>query len=142
MVSIDRQSESALVPSGFEPISYPCLRSLGNRGIHTILASEHENLPQHSSKHCDESVTLEAEPDDIAAYKEELLNVARRTDVRTVLPTREHDAYLLAKYEDEFDAEVSVVSPSLQESPFRTRSCCPSANSTTPIGSSSPDSIS
>ena len=113
MVSPGRHGTSALVPSGVEPISYPCLRSLGSCGINTILVSEHDDLPQSASTYCDELITLTAKPDEIVAYKDELLEAARRADVRTILPTREHDAYVLAKYADEFEDVVSVVSPSL-----------------------------
>ena len=106
-------TDSVLVPTGTQMKSYACMRSLNRRGIRTVVASEHDSLPQFSSRYCSERVELASPPEDVVGYKDDLLALARRPDVRTVVPVRECDAYVLAKYHDEFDEHVSLVSPDL-----------------------------
>ena len=91
--------------------SYAFMRSLGRRGIDTVLLSEHEDVPLASSRFCSELVRLSAAPTDLAAYRAELLDLAGRPDVESVVPVREYEAYLLAKYREAFEAEVSLLVP-------------------------------
>ncbi|WP_137284448.1 carboxylate--amine ligase [Halorussus salinisoli] len=104
---------SVLVPTGVAPYSYPCLRSLGGRGVHTVTASEHDHVPVFASRFCDETATLPSPDEDLLAYKDALLDLAARDDVRTVIPVREYDAYLLSKYRDEFAEYVSLEVPDI-----------------------------
>lgn len=94
--------------------SYACMRSLHRRGINTIVASEYERIPHFSSRYCAEQVRLSASPADLTAYKDEILNVATRPDVATVIPVRECDTFIFAKYADEFEGDVSLVTPDLE----------------------------
>lgn len=103
--------DAVLLPCGMQLKTYAYLRSLGGRGIHTIVASELERNPLTASRYCDESLTLGARPQDIDDYKDELLAIAAREDVRAIVPVREYDAFLLAKYRNEFEEVVSTVSP-------------------------------
>lgn len=105
--------QSVLVPTGQKMKSYGCMRSLHRRGVHTIVASEYDRIPHSASRFCDERVHLPATPDDVVAYKDALLRVAGRPDVETVVPVRECDTYVLAKYREEFEENVSLVIPSL-----------------------------
>lgn len=107
-------SASVLIPTGRKMKSYGCMRSLNRRGVHTIVASEYDRIPHFSSKFCSESVHLSTPPEDVTEYKDDLLEIARRPDVETVLPVRECDAYLLAKYGEEFEEHVSLVTPRLE----------------------------
>jgi len=91
--------------------SYGCMRSLHRRGIRTVVASEYDDIPHFSSRFCSERVRLSSEG--LATYKAELLELAGRPDVKTILPIRERDTFLLAKYRDEFTDEVSLVTPDL-----------------------------
>lgn len=93
--------------------SYACVRSLGRQGVGTLVASEHESIPLFSSRYCDERATLASPSEDLHAYRDDLLGLASRRDVATVFPTREHDAYLLAKYRDRFERHAAPVVPSL-----------------------------
>ena len=105
---------SALIPCGRKMKSYACMRSLNQRGIHTIVASEYERDPHFSSRYCSERAHLPAPPSDLLAYRDALLELASRPDVKTIVPVRECDVYLFAKYEAEFEAHVSLVTPDLE----------------------------
>lgn len=102
-----RTREAVLIPSDAVPHSLAGLRSLGARGVHTIVASEDERVPSFWSRYCDEQVVLPSPHDDLVAYKDALLSLAARPDVRAVLPNREEDAYVLARYQDEFERHVT-----------------------------------
>ncbi|WP_225316452.1 MULTISPECIES: carboxylate--amine ligase [Haloferax] len=96
---------SALITYG----NYATTRSLGENGIYTIVASEHDHTPVESSRYCDEVVRVPAPADDLVAYKDALVGIAARPDVKTVIPARVEDGYVLSKYYDEFDKYVDMV---------------------------------
>ena len=102
---------SAVISSGVAPESYSCVRSLSERGIGTVVASECPIGPATTSRFCDEVIIVPDPQDDLLAYKEALLNAAARSDVRTILPLRTVDPYLFTKYRDEFEEYVSIVTP-------------------------------
>ena len=105
------QGESVLIPTGFDPGSYSCVRSLGQRGIHTIVASEHDDIPAMASRFCDEQQLIPSAYDDLVAYKDALLGIAARSDVKTIMPLRPQDPYVFAKYADAFDQYVDLPTP-------------------------------
>lgn len=107
-------SRAALIPAGLHPGAYPCLRSLHPRGIRTVVASEWEHTPVFSSKYCDEKIVTPSPYDDLLEYRDALLDIAARPDVRTILPVREEDVYLLSKYYEAFDEHVSLVVPPIE----------------------------
>ncbi|QLH84917.1 carboxylate--amine ligase [Halosimplex pelagicum] len=90
------------------------MRSLGRQGIRTVVASEHDRIPHFASRFCDERVRIPASPDDLLAYRDALLDLAKRPDVRTIVPVRECDVYLFARYREAFEREVSLVAPPLE----------------------------
>ena len=107
-------TESVLIPTQIGPsCSYPCVRSLGRRGIHTVVASEHSHPLVFASRFCDEQRELPPPSADLVAYKDALLEIAARPDVRTAIPVREEDAYVLSRYEAEFADHVDLVVPPL-----------------------------
>lgn len=106
-------SEAVLIPTGRMMKSYGCIRSLSKHGIETIVASEEEWIPHFSSRYTSERIRLPAYWDDIVAYKDALVDIASRPEVKTIVPVRECDVYVFAKYEREFDEHVSILSPSL-----------------------------
>lgn len=95
-------NESVVVPGISAPSTVACVRSLGRRGIRTIVVSNDETTPAFQSKYCDEAVRVPSPHDDLVAYKDALLSLAMRPDVRTIIPVREPDVYVLSKYRDEF----------------------------------------
>jgi predicted ATP-grasp superfamily ATP-dependent carboligase len=94
------------------PAGYACVRSLGKRGVHTIVASIDGAVPETTSRYCDESVIVPPPTDDLIAYKDALLAIAARSDVRTVIPVIEEDIYVLSQYREEFEQYVSLAVPS------------------------------
>ncbi|MFB6183123.1 MAG: carboxylate--amine ligase [Haloarculaceae archaeon] len=106
--------QSVLIPTGIEMKSYGCIRSLNRHGIHTIVASDREWIPHFCSRYCSEQVRLPSHEHHLVAYKDGLLDVAARPDVKTIIPVRECDTYIFAKYADEFAEHVSLVSPPLE----------------------------
>lgn len=115
MTRTGEEQGSILIPTGFDPGSYSCVRSLARRGVHTIIASEFENVPASASRFCDETIRIPPPDDDLLAYRDALLGIAARRDVRTIVPLRPHDPYLFSKYHEEFERYVSLVTP-----PFET----------------------
>ena len=106
--------DAVVIPTGYDPGSYSCVRSLGDRGVRTVVASEYDNVPAAASRFCDESVVIPSPHDDVVDYKDALLDLAARPAVRTVLPLRAQDPYVFARYYDEFDEHVDLVTPPLE----------------------------
>lgn len=108
-------TKSIVVPSNRSVNGLACIRSLRPRGIHTICVSEHENDPAFASRYCDEAVVVPSPFDDVVAYKDALLTLASRPDVRTIIPALEVDAYVLSRHLDAFEEHVSTVIPSFEK---------------------------
>lgn len=108
----DVSGDSVVVPAVFAPSAATCLRSLGRRGIHTIAAYERDTSPAFYSRYCDAAVTTPSPAADITGYKDALLSLVGRDDVRTIVPMREADTYVLSKYRDEFQDHVRPLWPS------------------------------
>ncbi|ELY51642.1 carboxylate--amine ligase [Natronolimnohabitans innermongolicus] len=105
--------DAVVVTASRYPHGYATVRSLAGRGVHTIAAVDDERLSVTASRHCDESVLIPP-PSALPAYRDALLGLAARPDVRTIVPHRPHDPYVLAKYADEFERHVDVVVPDLE----------------------------
>ncbi|USZ69742.1 carboxylate--amine ligase (plasmid) [Halorussus salilacus] len=103
--------ESVIVPAVDVPSSFVALRSLHRRGIHTIAVSERESPEVFCSRYCDEAVRVPSPNRTASGYREALLDLAMREDVRTILPVREEDAYVLSRYKAEFDEYVDLPIP-------------------------------
>lgn len=106
-------SQSVVVPAIDAPSSVACLRSLGGRGIYTIAASEQRSAAAFRSRFCDEAVTVSDPEADLLAYRDEILSLAKRPAVDAIVPVREADVYVLAKYRDEFAPHVRPLWPSM-----------------------------
>lgn len=111
MTDGQREGDAVVIPAVTAASSISCVRSLGRRGIHTIAASEDERSPVFSSKYCDEPVVVPSPADDVVGYKDALLSLARRTDVRAITPVREEDVYVLSRYRPEFESHVAPLWP-------------------------------
>lgn len=106
--------DAIVVTASRYPHGYASVRSLASQGVHTIAAVDDEALSVTVSRFCDESVLIPP-PSDLPAYKDALVGLAARPDVRTIVPHRPHDTYLLSRYYDEFDRHIDTVVP-----PFET----------------------
>ncbi|TYL36821.1 carboxylate--amine ligase [Natronococcus pandeyae] len=107
------ERDAVVITASRYPHGYASIRSLAARDVHTVAAVDDETLSVTASRYCDESV-LVAPPSDLPAYKDALLGLAARPDVRTIVPHRPHDTYLLSKYADEFERHIDVVVPELE----------------------------
>ena len=107
--------ESVLVPTGHDPSSVACVRSLHRRGVNTIVASEYDAVPASASRFCDEKLTTPSPYEDLVAYKDALVGIMARPDVRTAIPIRPQDTYVFSKYRSEFERYGTVIAP-----PFET----------------------
>lgn len=110
----DADEQSALIPTGFDAGSYTCVRSLAARDVNPIVASEYTDIPAAASRFCEEFVRIPSPHDDLLAYRDALLGLAARPDVKTIYPLRPQDPYVFAKYADEFEPYVSLVTPSME----------------------------
>ncbi|GAB7095719.1 hypothetical protein JCM30237_28730 [Halolamina litorea] len=115
MTDTHSTNERALIPTGHDAASYTCVRSLARRGIGSIIASEKDGVPAASSRYCDESVSVPDPREGLLAYRDELLELAARPDVRTVIPVRPEDSYLLSRYREAFAEHVSLVVPTMEQ---------------------------
>ena len=79
------------------------------------MASESPTSPGFSSRYCDEAVSLPSPAADLRRYKDALVTLAGRPDVRTIVPVREEDAYVLSRYRSEFVDDVGVLWPSMDQ---------------------------
>lgn len=111
MTETQRGQPAVVVPAVGTPSSVAVLRSLAPRGIHTVAASARDHPPAFSSRHCDETVSVPDPTADLAAYADALLALARRDDVRTVVPMREADVRVLAARREAFGAHVATPWP-------------------------------
>jgi len=100
-----------VVVSNRAPASVNIVRSLGRRGVRTIVAANEDRTPAAASRYCDESVQLPDPFSDMHAYRDALLALAERPSVRTIAPVREPDVYVLSKYRDAFDEHVTTLWP-------------------------------
>ncbi|ELZ98019.1 hypothetical protein C440_02188 [Haloferax mucosum ATCC BAA-1512] len=105
---------SVVVPTGFSVHALGCVRSLGPKGIHTIVAADQKHTPAARSRYRGEVRHVPSPYEDLTAYKDALLSLAARRDVQTVIPNQEEDTYVLSKYSDEFERHVSVGWPSFE----------------------------
>ena len=94
--------EAIVVPGANSGSALACIRSLGERDVHTIVATEDPTIALTASRHCGEVVEVPSPRAEYLEYKDALVSLASRPEVRTIIPTREDDIYVLAKYRDEF----------------------------------------
>lgn len=104
-------SGAAVIIVGGQAHGVECLRSLGAKGIPTIAASHRRDAPGFHSRYCDETVITPKPKNNLAEYRDFLLNLASRPDVQTIFPMQEYDALLLSRYRSEFDEHVDIISP-------------------------------
>ncbi|WP_418280272.1 carboxylate--amine ligase [Halorubrum sp. DTA98] len=112
MVRTGTSRNAAVIPVGFEPAAYSCVRSLSRRGVDTIVASEYDDTLAAASRFCDEFVSIPSPYEDLIAYRDALVGLAARDDVETIYPLRAQDAYVFTRYADAFAPYVSLVTPS------------------------------
>jgi hypothetical protein len=105
---------TAVVPAAFVPSSLTCLRSLGSRGVGTISVSERDSPEDFCSRHCDEAIRMPSPRENYREYADALLGLARRPEVRAILPVRESDVYVLSKYRETFAEHVGTPFPTFE----------------------------
>jgi hypothetical protein len=88
------------------------LRSLGRRGVHTIAISENDGSPAFWSRHCDERIRVPSPRTDAIGYRDALLALAKREDVKAIVPMREEDMYVLSHNAELFAEHVGMIWPS------------------------------
>ena len=109
----DDPGDAVLIPDDFSIGSLACVRSLGRRGVRTVVASEEGTVSMAAaSRYCDEEVTVPSPHRNLLAYKNALLSFVSRAGVKAIIPTREEDAYVLAKYRPAFARHVTALWPS------------------------------
>lgn len=108
MPSTGHTRDAAIIPAIEAPSSVACLRSLGRKGVPTIAISELLHPPGFSSRYADEKIHVADPNRDLDAYAKVLLGLARRRDVKTIIPVREADIYTLAKHKDEFAEHIGT----------------------------------
>ena len=106
--------DAAVVPALSVPHSVACLRSLSRRGVRTIAVCE-VDTPAFCSRFAHERLRTPAPEENVLEYRDALLWLSIRPDVRTILPMREEDIYVLSKYRSAFAEHIRTPWP-----PFET----------------------
>jgi predicted ATP-grasp superfamily ATP-dependent carboligase len=109
-----RSDRTVVVPAVGAASSTTSIRSLGSRGIRTVAISADETPPAFCSRYCHESMRVLSPREDLRSYTEQLLALAKRDDVRAILPIQEEDVYVLSKHRDEFASHVAPLWPSFE----------------------------
>ncbi|MFC7095834.1 ATP-grasp domain-containing protein [Halobaculum marinum] len=109
----DTAERTVLIPAGVSAKSLTCVRSLGSKGVRTVVASSDPAVPASASKYCDEHVLTPSPYEDLIAYKETLVALASREAVRAIIPSREVDAFVLSRYREEFAEHVAPLWPTM-----------------------------
>lgn len=92
-----------------------CRHALVPPAGHTDARHVRVRVAQHfDSRYCSKRIRLSTPPSDLTAYRDELLQLATQPDVKAIVPVRECDIYLFAKYRNAFDRHVTFVSPPLE----------------------------
>jgi predicted ATP-grasp superfamily ATP-dependent carboligase len=105
---------TAVVPTGSPASTIAFHRSFARHGIRTIGVANDPSAPAFKSRYCDEKVLVDDPMADVTAYKDTLLALAMRPDVETIVPLKETDIYVLAKYRDEFAEYIRTPWPSFE----------------------------
>jgi len=105
---------AALIPTGHDTQGYTCVQSLARLGVGTIIASEVPNVPAGTSRYCRECISVADPRENLLEYRDDLLDIAERPSVRTVIPIRPEGAYLLSRYRDQFEAVTNPFVPSFE----------------------------
>lgn len=100
-----------LVPGISAPSSVTCVRSLGRRGISVVVGSDSPDTPAAHSRYCEAFVHLPDPTEGLDAYAESLLAVAKRSDIRTIVPVREADIYALSRRKESFSDVIATPWP-------------------------------
>ncbi|WP_114578775.1 ATP-grasp domain-containing protein [Saliphagus sp. LR7] len=106
------RSQTAVITASRYPHGYASVRSLGKRGVGTIAAVDDPGLGVTASRYCDKVVSIPPTTD-LPAYKDALVTLAARPEVRTIVPHRPQDPYVLSRYGDEFTEHIDLVVPPL-----------------------------
>jgi len=101
-----------VIPASSVTSSVAVHRSLGRHGVRTIAVADDATAPAFRSRYCDETVRVEDAREDIVGYKDALLALAMRPDVRTVVPISAEDVYVLSRFRSEFAEHVATPWPS------------------------------
>jgi predicted ATP-grasp superfamily ATP-dependent carboligase len=106
---------SAVVPAIGTGGSLSVVRSLGRQGINTIAVSDRKRPPSFSSRYCDETRTVPDPAADLEGYGDALLALARRADVKLIVPVREADVHVLAKHRERFAEHLATPWPTFEQ---------------------------
>lgn len=111
MTTTSVPEDAIVIPGANSGSALACVRSLGSRGVHTIIATEDPTSTPTGSRYCQEVVTVPSPRDECLEYKRALVSLASRPEVKTIIPTREEDIYVLSKYRDEFRRHIATPWP-------------------------------
>lgn len=105
------ERDAVVVPAISTASSLACVRSLGNQGVRPIAVSEDPAPPSAHSNHCGEWQRVPSPWDGLSAYRDELVALAERPAVKTVVPLREPDVYVLSRDRESFADHVATPWP-------------------------------
>jgi predicted ATP-grasp superfamily ATP-dependent carboligase len=114
-MSRNSDRDVVVIPADHGGSSLACIRSLGRKGIGVIAVAANPDAPAAKSKYCQEVVSAPPVSEDLAGYRDVLLDLARREEVVTIAPLYEADIYVLAKHRDEFAEHIATPWPDFEK---------------------------
>ncbi|NHN40675.1 carboxylate--amine ligase [Halorubellus sp. JP-L1] len=109
--SRNEDADAVVVPAGTTGSALAVVRSLGRHGVRVVVAATEPRHPTFASRYCGESHIVPDPREDVSGYGDALLELARRPNVRTVVPLTEADAHVLSTRRDEFAEHVGTPWP-------------------------------
>ncbi|XVH32784.1 carboxylate--amine ligase [Haloferacaceae archaeon DSL9] len=103
--------DAVVIPAISAGSSLAFVRSLGRKGIETIMVSPDRSAPPLRSKYCSAHVTAPDPMEDLRGYTNVLLKLAARPEVRTIVPLRETDIYVLSRNREAFAEHIATPWP-------------------------------
>lgn len=105
------ETDAVVVPAIGTGGSLSVIRSLGAAGYTTVAVSDQRDPPSFRSKYCDQQFQVPSPESDLDGYADALLTLAANSDVKTIVPVREPDVYVLAARREEFAEHIDVLWP-------------------------------
>jgi predicted ATP-grasp superfamily ATP-dependent carboligase len=107
-VTSRNEAGAALIPALDAGGSLACVRSLGRRGVPTILLAHDRSSPVLQSRYVTECVDVPSPYTAYRRYRDAVLDVAAREDVTTLVPLRDVDVHLLQEARDALAEHLSL----------------------------------
>lgn len=107
------ETPAVVVPAIATGSSITAVRSLGRHGVRPLVLGNTDSAVARS-KYCSEVIEAPSPAEDLRGYRDALLGVTSRPRVKTVVPLREPDVYVLSKFREQFANRIATPWPDFE----------------------------